>query len=61
MLPQVCGSFPSVIPRARWCNLVRVECLQMIKKIVVAFILLEVDVTLGGGCGVGDTDTVQGK
>ena len=33
----------------------------MIKKIVVAFILFEVDVTLGGGCGVGDTDTVQGK
>ena len=33
----------------------------MIKKIVFAFILLEVDVTLGSVCGVGDTDTVSGK
>ena len=58
---EVSARFPCVssgvreLPLSYWgevrsCNLVRVECLQMIKPIVVIFILLEVDVTLGDGC-----------
>ena len=43
MLPQ---GFLSVFSRARWGNLVRVQCLQMIKPMVVDF---EVDTTLGDG------------
>ena len=45
-LPQGLRSFLSVSLRTRWRNLVRVECLQMIKAIVVD---LEVDVTLNDG------------
>ena len=46
VLPQGFGSFPSVFLRARWRNLVRVECLLMIKPMVVD---LEVDATLVDG------------
>ena len=46
MLLQGCGSFPSVFLRARWPNLVRVECFKMIKPMVVD---LDVDATLGDG------------
>ena len=31
-------------------DLVGVECLYMIKAMVLVFVLLEFDVTLGGGC-----------
>ena len=41
LLPQECGSFPAVALRARWYNLVRVECLSMIKPMVVVFVLVE--------------------
>ena len=33
-------------------DLVRMECLEMIKPMVVVFVLLEVDVTLGDDCGI---------
>ena len=52
MLPQGFGSFPIVFLRVRWRNLVQVECLLMIKLVVVGLFLLEVDVTLGDGCGI---------
>ena len=41
---------PIVFLQERWCNLVRIDCLQMIKPLVVGFVLSEVDVTLGDGC-----------
>ena len=41
VLPQECGSFPAVVLWARWYNLVRVECLLMIKPMVVVFVLVE--------------------
>ena len=47
MLLQVCKSFPSVVSRARRSDLVHVECLQMIKAMVVVSVPLEVDVILG--------------
>ena len=34
VLPQGSGSFPSVIPQARRCNLVGAECLQMINELL---------------------------
>ena len=37
LLPQGFGSFPSDLTRARWCNLVCVACLYMIKPMVVSF------------------------
>lgn len=33
-------------------DLVGAECLFMIKTMVFVFVLLEVDVTLGGGCRI---------
>lgn len=33
-------------------DLVGVECLYMIKAMVFVFVLLEVDVTLGGSCRI---------
>ena len=44
LLPQGFGSFPSDLPRARWCNLVCVACLYMIKPMVVSFC------SIGGWC-----------
>ena len=35
VLPQGFGSFPSVFSRARWRNLVRVECLNIINPMMV--------------------------
>ena len=35
VLLQGFGSLPSVFSRARWCNLVRLKCLYMIKPMVV--------------------------
>ena len=52
VLPQGCGSISSVVSRASGCNLMPVECLQKIKPTVIAFVLLEVDVILGDGCGI---------
>ena len=46
VLPQDFGSFPLTFSRARWRNLVRMECLQMIKPMAVDF---KVDATLGDG------------
>ena len=37
LLPQGFESFPSDLRRARWCNLVCVACLYMIKPMVVSF------------------------
>ena len=37
LLPQEFQSFPSDLPQAKWCNLICVECLQMIKPLVVGF------------------------
>ena len=37
VLPQGFGSLPAVFAQTRWCNLVHVECLQMIKPMVVRF------------------------
>ena len=34
VLPQDFESFPSGLPRAGWCDLVCVECLQIIKPMV---------------------------
>ena len=46
------GASP-VFSRARWRNLVLVECLQiMVKPMVVGFFLLEVDSTFGDKCGI---------
>ena len=50
--PRGSGSFSSVVSPARWCHLVRVEYLYMIKPMVAVFVLLEVDVILGNGCGI---------
>ena len=57
------GSFPSVFSRAGWHILMRMECLWMIKPVVVGFyVLLEVDATLDDGCGiVENTCTVSGS
>ena len=54
MLLQEWISFPSVVPRARWCNLVRVERLWMIKWMAVVSVLVVIDVTLGGSCGISE-------
>ena len=54
VLPQGYRSFPSVIPPASFCDLVNVECLLIIRPVVIDFTLLEVDVTLGGGSGIGE-------
>ena len=37
VLPEGCRGFPSVVSRVRWCNLMRVECLLVIKKMMVVF------------------------
>ena len=55
VLPQGFRSFLTVFLQARWCNLVCVECLQMIKPMVVVFLPLEVDATLGDDVGFGNT------
>ena len=43
----VCESFHSHLPRARWRNLVCVECLYMIKSMWLVF-----EATLSDECGI---------
>ena len=51
VFPLGFGSFPRVFSRALWRNLVRVECVYMIKPMVV-FVLLGIDAALVDGCGI---------
>ena len=44
--PRRAGAFPQLFCERWRCNLVHVECLLMIKSMMVVFVLLEVDVTL---------------
>ena len=52
LLPQGFESFPSDLLQTRWPNLVHVEYLQMGKPVVVGFVALGVDATLGNGCRI---------
>ena len=50
--PQGFESFHSDLPRARWRNVVCVECLLMIKSMMVGFCFVGVDGTLCGEVGI---------
>ena len=50
--PQGFENFHSDLKRARWHNLVCVECSWTIKSMVLVFILLGVDTTQSDECGI---------